>query len=101
MQLRGRGIARNLDRIVPGETRVAKSLAAVTIERVQAVPTQVRERVGRDIASNLLDGMRRGEQFLTRRRIDTVKARVGGGWRRDSHMDLARTRLPQHRNHFS
>src|SRR5271163_2332991 len=66
MQLGGAGVARNLDWIVTGEARVAKSLATFAVERVQTVPTEVGERVGRDVFANLLDRMRRREQLLAR-----------------------------------
>src|ERR1700683_5798051 len=78
---------RERDRILAGEARVAKALAPF-LERIEAVPTQVAERIRGDVLADLLDRMTRGEQLLARRRVDAVKARVGGRRRRDTHVDL-------------
>src|SRR5208282_2556953 len=100
MELMRLALLRNFDRIVTGKARVAKFLPPRPEERIEAVPTEIAQRIRADVAANFFDGVRRGEQLLAGRRIDSVKARVGGRRSRDSHMNLARARLPEHRNDF-
>src|SRR5229473_2239933 len=45
--------------------------------------------------------MARSEQFLARRRVDSIKARIGRRRRCDPHVHLARARLAEHRNHLA
>lgn len=63
----------DLDRILPGKARIAKALAPF-LERVEAIPAKIRERVRGDVAADLLDRMTRREEFLSGRRVDAVKA---------------------------
>ena len=63
----------NLNRILARKARIAKSLAPF-LERVKAIPAQVRERIGGDVAADFLDRMARREQLLFGRRVDAVKA---------------------------
>src|SRR5579885_1158047 len=91
----------NFHRIVPGEARVAELLASALEERIQSVPAQIAERIRADVAADFLDRVRGCEQFLARGRIDSVEARMRGRRRRDSHVDFARARLPQHRDNLA
>src|SRR5437016_3927286 len=95
-----RGAAGNLYRIISGEARIAELVAMLAgiQKRVQTLPAQIAERIRADIAPDLIDRMRRGEQLLASRRVDAVKARMRSGRSRDSHVHLARTRLPEHRD---
>src|SRR6516162_2395245 len=88
----------DFDRVIASEAGIAKTVVAIIEKRIEALPTQVGERIGSDEPPDLLNRLIGGKQLTTRGRIDSVEARVGGGWRRDPHVDFARARLTKHRN---
>src|SRR5579885_1658761 len=79
----------NLDGIFAGEAGVAETGRLMAVKGVQPFPTQVAQRIGADEAADFLDRLMRSEQLLAGGRVDTVKARMGGGRRGNPHVDLA------------
>src|SRR5262245_45191572 len=65
-------------RVVAGEAGRAVALARRrrADRRHEAVVREVRERVARDVARDLVDGVRRRDQLAARRRVDAVVAGV-------------------------
>ena len=54
------------------------------------------QAVGADVLANLLDGFRRGDEFLADARIDAVVAGIADGGRAHAHVDGLRAGVPQH-----
>src|SRR5215468_10839536 len=97
----GRMANRDLHWIFTGEAGVAVAVPiAIVEERIEPFPTQVRKGVGGDMLPDLFDRLMRGQQFFASWGVDSVEAGVGCRWCGDTHMHLARSRLPQHGNHF-
>src|SRR5688572_11309962 len=71
-----------------GEARVAV-VSGVAAGRLQhAVEREIAERVGAEIAADLVDLVAGADQLLARRRVDAVVARPLDGWRRDADVHL-------------
>src|SRR5262245_29258876 len=82
--------------IVSGEARVAE-LAGLGAGRLEhAVEREVAERVGAEVATDLLGAMARADQLLARRRVDPVVARPLDRRRRDPHVYFLGARAPDH-----
>src|SRR5437899_2118598 len=84
------------DLVVAGEARVTE-LCGVAARRFEhAFQREVAERIGADVAADLLDAVAGPDQLLPRRRVDAVEARPLDRRRRDPHVDLAGTGAPDH-----
>src|SRR5262249_35592050 len=86
------------DRVPAGEAgRAVPDTAALGPDRRHhALVREVRDRIARDVATDLLGGMRGGDQLAAGRRVDPVEARMGGRRCADPQMNLARARIAQH-----
>src|SRR5438552_5396230 len=83
-----RRLGRDTHAVVAGEARVAE-LPGVRAGRLEhAVERKIAERVGAEVATDLLGAVARADQLLARRRVDAVVAGPLDRRRRDPHVDL-------------
>src|SRR5688572_31354065 len=71
-----------------GEAGVAIVRRGAARRLEHALEREVPERVGAEIAADLVDVVARADQLLARRRVDAVVARPLDGRRRDPDVDL-------------
>src|SRR5213592_3123595 len=91
-----RGVGLDADLVGAGEARVTEACRIAAGGLQHAVEREVAERVGGEVATDLVHLMARGDQLLARRRVDAVVARPLDRRRRDAHVDLARAGAAQH-----
>src|SRR2546422_2399236 len=97
----GRRLGLDAHAVVPGEAGVTE-LARVGAGRFEhPVEREVAERVGAQVASDLLGNVTRADQLLPRRGIDAVVARPLDRRRRDPHVDLLRAGGANHSHDLS
>src|SRR5262249_9582929 len=82
-------------RVLAGEARRAVRAAAADSLH-HALVRQVREGVARDVAADLVDRVRRGDELAAVRRVDAIEAGMRRRRRADPQVDLARTGAAQH-----
>src|SRR2546426_9092875 len=72
--------------------------SALTDRAVHPFERQIAERVGADVAADLVDTVRRGDELRAARRIDAVVAGADGRRTGDAHVHLARPGRTDHRD---
>src|SRR5262249_33864924 len=95
VQLRRR-IGLDADLVGAGEAGVTEARGIAAGRLQHAVERQIAERVGTEIAADLVDLVARGDELLARGRVDAVVARPLDRRRRDPHVDLAGPPAAEH-----
>src|SRR5882724_7286326 len=92
----GRGLGLDADLVGAGEAGVTEARGIAARGLQHAVERQVAERVGAEVAADLLDVVAGPDQLLARRRVDAVVTGPLDRRRRDPHVDLAGARVAEH-----
>src|SRR5689334_6691461 len=94
----GRGVGLDADLVVAGEARVAEVARIVAGGLQHSVERQIPERVGAEVAADLVDVVAGADELLAGGRVDAVIARPLDRRRRDAHVNLPRARSADHAN---
>src|SRR5256886_5918369 len=85
----GRGLGLDADLVGAGEAGVTEARGIAARRLQHAVERQIAERVGAQVAADLLDVVAGPDQLLARRRVDAVVTRPLDRRRRDPPLDPA------------
>src|SRR5258708_12834588 len=92
----GRGVRLDADLVGTGEAGVTEALGVAAGRLEHSLQGEIAERVGAEIAADLLDVVAGPDQLLARRRVDAVVARPLDRRPPDPHVDPPRAPPPPH-----
>src|SRR2546421_5043010 len=92
----GTCLGSDADLVVAGEARVTELRGVATRRLQHAFQREIADRIGADVAPDLLDGVAGADQLLPRRRVDAVIAGPLDRRGRRPHVGLFCARTPDH-----